>query len=455
MSFYSTYPASVSTNPSIGGNGGIAPTSSTEVGGVTPGGLLQPISVDSSGNQNVNVVSSTLPTGAATAANQSLQITQETATAGSTATTATNTGAIATSVASIDTKTPTVGQKTMAASSPVVIASDQSTLPISAASLPLPTGAATSALQTTGNSALGSILLDLTNGTQITQVTGTVPLPTGASTSALQSSVQGSVGGGTAATASQLAGAAFNTATLSLTNGQQVALQVDSAGNLKTNLVTGSVTTVIPSVSPTGSAVPASADYAGMNVAGTLTGLTGTANGLKVDGSAVTQPISAAALPLPTGASTSANQTTANTSLASIVTNTANIPTVGQKTSAASLPVVLASDQSALPITTAAKVLANAPTVTTYATPITSSAYVTIVASTSLATTLVELFDSSGVALYFAVGAASSEVNQFVIYPGGNGQVPLAIPAGSRISYKAVSATATGASAYNVLNLYK
>src|SRR3569833_1359170 len=41
---------------------------------------------------------------------------------------------------------------------------------------------------------------------------------------------------------------------------------------------------------------------------------------LKVDGSAVTQPVSASALPLPTGASTSANQTTANTSLSTIAT---------------------------------------------------------------------------------------------------------------------------------------
>lgn len=45
----------------------------------------------------------------------------------------------------------------MANSSPVVISSDQSTLPISAAALPLPTGASTSALQTTGNTSLSSI----------------------------------------------------------------------------------------------------------------------------------------------------------------------------------------------------------------------------------------------------------------------------------------------------------
>lgn len=41
-------------------------------------------------------------------------------------------------------------------------------------------------------------------------------------------------------------------------------------------------------------------------------------NRIPVDGSGVTQPISASALPLPTGAATSANQSTSNTSLASI-----------------------------------------------------------------------------------------------------------------------------------------
>lgn len=67
---------------------------------------------------------------------------------------------------------------------------------------------------------------------------------------------------------------------------------------------------------------------------------------LKVDGSAATQPVSAAALPLPTGAATSALQTTGNTSLASVDTKT---PALGQATMAASRPVVVASDQSALP----------------------------------------------------------------------------------------------------------
>lgn len=53
--------------------------------------------------------------------------------------------------------------------------------------------------------------------------------------------------------------------------------------------------------------------------------------------------VDATSWPLPTGAATAANQTTANTSLASIDTKT---PTVGQKAMAASTPVVIASDQS-------------------------------------------------------------------------------------------------------------
>lgn len=44
------------------------------------------------------------------------------------------------------------------------------------------------------------------------------------------------------------------------------------------------------------------------------------ASALKVDGSAVTQPVSAASLPLPSGAATSANQDTSNTSLGNIDT---------------------------------------------------------------------------------------------------------------------------------------
>lgn len=79
---------------------------------------------------------------------------------------------------------------------------------------------------------------------------------------------------------------------------------------------------------------------------------------LRVDGSAVTQPVSAASLPLPTGASTSALQTTGNTTLSAI---SGQIPTtLGTKTSANSMSVVIASDDvvaisaTALPLPTGA-----------------------------------------------------------------------------------------------------
>jgi hypothetical protein len=65
-------------------------------------------------------------------------------------------------------------------------------------------------------------------------------------------------------------------------------------------------------------------------------------NALKVDGSAVTQPVSASSLPLPAGAATSALQTTGNSSLSSMDSKT---PSLGQALAAASSPVVLPAAQ--------------------------------------------------------------------------------------------------------------
>lgn len=87
--------------------------------------------------------------------------------------------------------------------------------------------------------------------------------------------------------------------------------------------VSGTVTANNASIGATGAAVPASATYIAGKNAGNLVGVAVSAGGVvSVDGSAVTQPVSAASLPLPTGASTSALQTTGNTSLSSIDTKT-------------------------------------------------------------------------------------------------------------------------------------
>lgn len=56
--------------------------------------------------------------------------------------------------------------------------------------------------------------------------------------------------------------------------------------------ISGSITATNPSVAATGVAVPGAATYLAASLGGTLTGLTASANGLKVDGSAVTQPVS-------------------------------------------------------------------------------------------------------------------------------------------------------------------
>jgi len=61
-----------------------------------------------------------------------------------------------------------------------------------------------------------------------------------------------------------------------------------------------------------------------------------------VDGSAVTQPISVASLPLPLGAATATKQDTGNTSLSSI---DGKVPSLGQALAAASTPVVLTAAQ--------------------------------------------------------------------------------------------------------------
>lgn len=141
-------------------------------------------------------------------------------------------------------------------------------------------------------------------------------------------------------------------------------------------------------------------------------------------------------LPLPTGAATEAT----------LAAMSAKLPaTLGQKAMAASLAVVIASDQSAVPVSVSgargfdkSAIIRNAYG----STPVTTGAYVQLVASTATDINKLHIFDSSGQDLVLAVGPAASEVDQIQIFPGGI-EVALFIPAGSRISVKAVSANAT------------
>lgn len=387
----------------------------------------------------VSVSSLPLPSGAATSANQSTEIG---------------------SLSAINSKTLTAGQKTMANSYPVTIASDQSALPVtgtfwqatqpvSVSSLPLPAGAATSANQTTGNGTLSAI-------------SGQLPATLGQKTSA---------------------------------NSEAVVLASDQSPIP----ITGSVSATNPSVGSTGAATPASATLVGgsdgtdlkallvNNITGyleanahqagtwsmTATQSSGANLHVNVDSAPTTavtgtfwqatQPVSAAALPLPSGAATSALQTTGNSALSTI---SGQLPTtLGQKTSANSEAVVLASDQSAVPVTqsgtwsmTAAAGHAVLSTFTqSYSsTNLTTGAFITIISSTTAAIDEEDVFDTSGGDYYLAYaascGALSTSTNAIIISPGGGGKDFL-IPSGNCVGFQAKTANIT--SGYVNMTFYK
>ena len=330
----------------------------------------------------------------------------------------------------ISTKLPTLGTHNTAGSMAVNIASDQ-VVPISATALPLPTGAATAALQTSIITTLGSPLQN--GGSVVAQIgssglgsTGTpitmadaYQAPTTAtwtSATALNTVVFQMTAGydGTGVTligTGVLSGGAItfeifdgsswlpakinrlNTyqgdatfALTGITSGGTQAWQADvapfsqfrvrlstvitGAGSVLVTLVSSSATVIGPVTVgldptqplPTGSnalgsvtvttlpSIPAGANAigsvvvttlpalpTGANTIGSVNVLGGNATAVKVDGSAVTQPISAAALPLPAGAAT-------QTTLAAI---SAQLPaSLGAKATAASVAVNIASDQT-------------------------------------------------------------------------------------------------------------
>lgn len=110
--------------------------------------------------------------------------------------------------------------------------------------------------------------------------------------------------------------------------GAYVPVKVNPSGTLTVAATQDTSPWVVSAASlplPTGAATAANQTTLGSQTTklndGTDTALITGAGALVVDGSGVTQPVSAASLPLPTGASTSALQTTGNTSLSNIDTD--------------------------------------------------------------------------------------------------------------------------------------
>jgi len=211
------------TNPSVGINGATAPTSATLVAGINQSnGDLQPLQTNAAG---------------------SLLVAPTPGTTGDVNLTEVGGAAI------------TLGQKTESASLPVVLPSDQ-VVPISATALPLPAGASTSALQTSGNASLTSINANQTNGTQTTSVlnfpatqpvsgTVTVVQPTAANLNAtVVGTVTANAGTGTFA----ISAASLPLPTGAATSANQTnGTQVTSVNNFPaTQPVSGTVTVVQP-----------------------------------------------------------------------------------------------------------------------------------------------------------------------------------------------------------------
>lgn len=127
---------------------------------------------------------------------------------------------------------------------------------------------------------------------------------------------------------------------------------------------------------------------------------------------------------------------------------------LGQKTMANSLAVVLASDQSSIPVASNGRSFITSARNDYSSVNVTSSAWVQLIASTGSAANGLTIFDSGGFAMELGIGAAASETRLLLIPPGGlNGAIPLAIPASSRISVRAVG-TATVSAGELDLNLF-
>lgn len=318
------------------------------------------------------------------------------------------------------------------------------TVAVSAAALPLPAGASTSALQSTANTSLNSIDTKTPALGQALAASSVPVVLTAAQLSTLTPLSSVSVSNfpssqavtGTFFQATQPVSIAASVAvTGPLTDTQLRATPVPVSGTISTGGLTDTQLRA--------SAVPVSlASTTVTNTVATTLASTTVTN---------TVAVSAAALPLPTGAATSALQSTIDASVNSLlkpastlaaVTTVSTVTTVGAVTA---ITNALPTGNNVIGFVKAAgKSSSNAPVRLDYtSTSVTTAAFTQLVASTTSATSEIEIFDSSGQTMALAFGAAASEVVQINIFPGGQGRVVLSIPAGTRVSIKALSATAS------------
>lgn len=148
------------------------------------------------------------PVGGATAANQVLEIAQLTAINNNTDTLEAGQATGNASLASIDSKTPALGQQTMANSSPVVIASDQS--PIAVTGPLTDTQLRAVPVPVSGTVSTGGLTDAELRASPVPVTQSSQPLPTGAATSANQTTEIASIDAFSAKTAAGLVPEAFD-----------------------------------------------------------------------------------------------------------------------------------------------------------------------------------------------------------------------------------------------------
>ncbi len=114
-----------------------------------------------------------------------------------------------------------------------------------------------------------------------------------------------------------------------------------------------------------------------------------------------------------------------------------NLPTTADTNAGASTSSTLRVIEAGRPLSGA--VLANNPYASTN---VTTAAYVQLIASTANAVNVECISNTSGSNIIVATGAALSEVDRFYVPPGGAGCYSFNIAASTRVSLKALDATA-------------
>lgn len=334
------------SNASVGLNGSTAPTSSNQIGGVNLSGNLEAavvtsgaLKVNGSGaTQPISAASLPLPTGGSTSGLQTLGNA---------------------SLSSLDSKIPSqVAGKLPVDGSGV-------TQPISATALPLPAGAATEVTLSDVDNAVDSLDAKfsplgqntMANSTPVVIASNQSPV-TITGTVSLLNPVAALIGAAAPLAGVQIGGP-DNTNHLQAVTVNSGAMKVDPSSFTAPVAVSSSVL-------PTGAATSANQSTANGSISSIDSKTPALVGGkVPVDGSGVTQPISAASLPLPSGAATAVNQASANTTLTTI---NGKIASLGAATTANSSPVNIASDQvvpisaSGLPLPSGASTAANQST---------------------------------------------------------------------------------------------